>query len=73
MGDTALGVKAVVVRDGKVLVLTKPDGEADLPGGRIEQGESFEQGLHREIHEETGLKVGILRAISEWSFAKGPN
>ena len=71
MGETVSVVKSVVIRDGKVLVLTKPDGKPDLPGGRVEEGENSEQGLHREIQEETGIKVRILRPISEWSYEKG--
>ena len=72
MEETAIGVKGLLFRDGKVLVLIKSDGEPDLPGGRIEAGESLEDGLHREIKEETGLNVLILRPNSEWSFVKGP-
>jgi 8-oxo-dGTP pyrophosphatase MutT (NUDIX family) len=30
-----------------------------LPGGRVEEGESFEEALQREIQEETGLTVAI--------------
>jgi len=72
MGEMVLVAKSVVVRDGKALVLTKPDGRPDLPGGQVEEGESLEQCLHREIHEETGLKVRILRIIAEWTYEKGP-
>ena len=71
MGETVSVVKSVVMRDGKVLVLTKPDGRPDLPGGQVEEGESFEQCLYREIQEETGITVRILRLISEWSYTKG--
>ena len=72
MGAAVSVAKSIVVRDGKVLVLTKPDGRPDLPGGQVEEGENSDQCLHREIQEETGLKVRILRPISEWSYEKGP-
>ena len=72
MGETVSVVKSVVMRDGKVLVLTKPDGKPDLPGGRVEEGENFQEGLHREIQEETGITVRILRLISKWTYEKGP-
>ena len=72
MGAAVSVAKSVVVRDGKVLVLTKPDGRPDLPGGQVEEGENSDQCIHREIQEETGLKVRILRPISEWSYEKGP-
>lgn len=71
MGETVSVAKSVIMRDGKMLVLTKPDGRPDLPGGRLEEGESFEQCLYREIQEETGITVRILRLISEWSYKKG--
>ena len=72
MGETVSVVKSVVMRDGKVLVLTKPDGKPDLPGGQVEEGENSEQGLHREIQEETGITVRILQFISKWTYKKGP-
>lgn len=35
----------------------------NIPGGCIEEGESIVDGLHREIKEEIGIKVNILRCI----------
>jgi 8-oxo-dGTP diphosphatase len=67
---TALGVKGFITKNGKVLVLVKPNGDFDLPGGRVEVGESFKDSLHREIFEETGLKVEIIDPIKNWSFIK---
>jgi 8-oxo-dGTP diphosphatase len=63
-------VKAVVFKKDKVLLLkrTKKDkfaaGEWDLPGGKLEYGEKPEEGLHREILEESGLKVKISSPFS---------
>lgn len=53
---------AVVVRNGRVLIARRPDqahqgGLLEFPGGKVEQGESVQQALVREIAEETGLKV----------------
>ena len=58
MQKTGLGVKRIVMKDGKFLVLVKPNGDPDLPGGRVENGEMQTGCLHREIVEETGLYVG---------------
>lgn len=60
---TMLGV---VVKDKKVLLLKRKDPRKDFnglwefPGGGIEAGESEEQGLMREVYEESGFKVKIL-------------
>jgi ADP-ribose pyrophosphatase YjhB (NUDIX family) len=45
----------------------------DLPGGRLENGETIKSALQREINEETGLKVEIHDPVAEWSFYKTPN
>jgi 8-oxo-dGTP diphosphatase len=55
---------ALIVRDGKVLVgQRRPDQPMALlwefPGGKIEAGESPEQALVRELHEELGIKAII--------------
>jgi 8-oxo-dGTP diphosphatase len=39
-------------------------GEWSLPGGKLEWGESFEQGAIREVQEETGLAITNPKVIS---------
>jgi len=51
-----------VVRDDKILIVRRvPDdfmgGIWELPGGGIDDGETFANGVARELLEETGLKV----------------
>ena len=67
------GVKGIVRKDDHILVLVKQNGTLDLPGGRIENGETIKFALHREINEETGLKVEIHDPVEKWSFYKTPN
>lgn len=57
-----IGIKGLI-RDeqGKVLLLKtmSDDRQAeywDLPGGRMEAGETFQQTLRRELHEEIGVE-----------------
>ena len=37
-----------------------------LPGGRVDLGETVEQTIVREVKEETGLDVAVVRKIGEY-------
>ncbi|MGH9642267.1 MAG: NUDIX hydrolase [Terriglobales bacterium] len=56
-----VGVGAVVVREGKVVIVqrgTEPlKGQWSVPGGALEVGETLRECAAREALEETGLKV----------------
>ena len=67
------GVKGIVRKNDHILVLVKPNGTLDLPGGRVENGETIKSALQREINEETGLKVEIHDPVEKWSFYKTPD
>ncbi|MFH8926948.1 NUDIX hydrolase [Streptomyces pristinaespiralis] len=53
------GVGVVVLDDGgrRVLLGLAHDGRWELPGGKVDPGEGFEQAAARELAEETGLRV----------------
>ena len=59
-----VGVGAVVLDGRKVLLIRRGaeplKGQWSLPGGGLETGERLEDGLRREVREETGLEVSIL-------------
>ncbi|NNJ10334.1 NUDIX domain-containing protein [Chloroflexales bacterium ZM16-3] len=57
-------------RDGKpeILIIKKRNGFWTLPKGRIEQGESEDAALHREIGEETGLSGKIIAAGDTFTY-----
>ena len=73
MGTIATGAKALIIKDEAFLVLIKANGHNDLPGGKNDFGESFEDCLKREINEETALKVKIQHPVAYWSFYKKPS
>ena len=58
-----LAVSAAIFRDDRVLLVRRASSPAkgfySLPGGRVEFGESLHAALHREVDEETGLKIQI--------------
>ena len=49
------GAKAIIVFNQEFLILTKPNGDYDLPGGRLCPKESFQDCINREVFEETAL------------------
>ena len=54
--------------DGEVLLIKRRDVPIwVLPGGGIDVGESPEQAIVREMEEETGYKVKIVRKIGEYT------
>src|SRR6187200_2359982 len=53
---------AVVREDGKMLAIKRRDnGHWEPPGGVLESGEPMQEGLVREVLEETGLTVKAER------------
>jgi 8-oxo-dGTP diphosphatase len=54
---------AVIIRSGRVLAAQRASGaragEWELPGGKVEPGESREACLARELREELGIEVAV--------------
>lgn len=66
MADTprhSVSVAGIVVNDvSQILVIRRRDnGHWEPPGGVLELGEQFEEGVRREIREETGVNVHVDR------------
>lgn len=59
--EVAVGV--LVDGHGRFLLTTRPPGKVyagywEFPGGKLEPGESVEEALRRELHEEIGVTIG---------------
>jgi 8-oxo-dGTP diphosphatase len=62
-----VGVGGVLIEDGRTLLIRRGSeplrGEWSIPGGTLELGETLEEGVARELLEETGLEVRVLELI----------
>ncbi len=61
--DVAVGV--LIDRDANFLLTSRPEGKVyagywEFPGGKLESGETVEQALRRELHEELGIDIGAV-------------
>ncbi len=68
--DVAVGVlieRDASGREGRFLLTSRPVGKVyagywEFPGGKLEAGESVEEALRRELHEELGISIGAAHA-----------
>jgi 8-oxo-dGTP diphosphatase len=64
-----LAVSAAIFRDDQILLVRRARSPAkgfySLPGGRVEFGETLHAALHREVDEETALKIEII-GLAGW-------
>jgi 8-oxo-dGTP pyrophosphatase MutT (NUDIX family) len=70
------GVVAVVVREGRLLVIRRSQSVAApgaycFPGGGIETGETVEEALRREMREELGVECTLRQTLWENRTTRG--
>ncbi|MBU2632187.1 NUDIX domain-containing protein [Patescibacteria group bacterium] len=64
-----VGQKAIINKNGKILILNDPILGLDLPGGKIQKDEfNLKASLKREIKEETNLDVDVGSACATWLY-----
>lgn len=64
--------KALLYFEDKALLIQKPEGRWDLPGGRLDPGERPEAALRREIAEELGIRAEI-GSLVDCAFRRRPD
>ena len=75
--NVILGQKAFIINANKeILILKRQNSEVyndlwDVPGGKLEEGNTLLEALTREIREETGLKLEKIIAILSTSKFQG--
>jgi len=62
-----VGVGGVLIEKGRTLLIKRGSepllGQWSIPGGTLELGESLQEGVAREMREETGLEVQVQEMI----------
>lgn len=67
MAETVKKVVAYITREDELLVFTHrdyPEAGVQVPAGTVEEGETLDAAVLREVHEETGLPQTAVRISS---------
>ncbi len=69
-----LTVDGIIIKNKMILLIKRGNepfqGQWALPGGFVEYGETTEQAVIREIHEETGIRGTIHKILGVYSDPK---
>ena len=66
-------VAAIIIKDGKYFIAQRNRNKHmglswEFPGGKVEEGESFEIALKREIKEELNIEINIKNKLGEENY-----
>lgn len=71
-------VGAYILQEGKMLLLRRSETEdflpgiVELPSGGVDEGETLDAALHREVLEETGLAIKSLdKYVNAFDYVSG--
>src|SRR3954463_11754048 len=72
MADPLRAAGGIVQRDGRLLVVHRPKyDDWTFPKGKLERGETHEEGALREVEEETGLSCSLGRELVQTTYRDG--
>jgi 8-oxo-dGTP diphosphatase len=72
-----VAVEAVILNGSRILITQRANerehepGEWEILTGRVDQGETFEEAVKREVMEEVGLDVDIFEPFNTFHFYRG--
>ena len=59
-----LDTRAAIFKDGKILLVEERDGSWSLPGGWVDVNQTLRTNTEKEVLEETGLEVEVVRLLA---------
>jgi mutator protein MutT len=71
--------KAFIVNNNKLLIIKKSKDDPyqpdkwEVPGGRIEEGETLLQHIQREVKEEAGININVGNPFYMWDWYINPD
>jgi mutator protein MutT len=76
--EEQLCATAIILNDNREILFTRRSldddfmpGFWDLPGGGMERGEELEAGLFREVFEECGIEIEVLKEVGTSEYMMG--
>ena len=67
-----VSIKGVIISESATVLLKNERDEWELPGGKLELGETPEDCVVREIQEELSLRTQVSTILDSWVYAIAP-
>jgi 8-oxo-dGTP diphosphatase len=64
-----LAASVCIIRDGRVLMVRRPEDVWAFPGGKVEPGETIKEAAIRELFEETGVTAEISGIVGQFELS----